>query len=231
MLKFVLCIISLMLVSFAANAQKTGKKGNAPDEKITVKREYDKDGNLIRFDSLRVFNWSSDSAFQFPLQGGWEDFFGKDYFDNHFQDHFPGDSVFSFRFPSGAMPFRFFDEEDFFKGFGGDLSDSAFSKNFLFHNDTSFFMGPKSSLMLPPGFFSPDREGMKELEKFFDQHFKSLSPDQFHGYPWKEEPQEEFLNPQQREEWEKMMQKQQKEQEEFFKKYIKQKPEKKIEKM
>jgi hypothetical protein len=229
--KTVLLLGALLLLSFVAGAQNAEKKGKAPDEKITVKREYDKNGNLIRFDSLRVFSWSSDSAFQFPLRGGWEDFFGKEYFDNHFQDHFSGDSAFTFRFPSGPKPYRFLDEEDLFKGFGFDKKDSAFSKNFLFHNDTSFFMGPNSSLMLPPGFFSPDWKGMKDLEEFFGQHFKSLSPEEFYGNPENANPLEKFLNPQQQEEWEKMMQRHQKEQEEFLKKYNKQKPEKKIKKM
>jgi hypothetical protein len=229
--KSVLFVAILVFLSFATQAQNAEKKRKAPDEKITVKREYDKNGNLTRFDSLRVFSWSSDSAFQFPLQGGWEDFFGKDYFDNHFQSHFPGDSTFNFRFPSGPAPFRFFDEEDLFKGFGFDKQDSAFSKNFLFHNDTSFFMGPNSSQMLPPGFFSPDWKGMKELEEFFGQHFKSLTPDEYYGNPGNDNPLEKFQNPQQKEEWEKMMQRQQKEQEEFFKKYNKQKPGKKLEKM
>jgi hypothetical protein len=229
--KTVLILCCLVFLAFTAGAQNAGKKKNAPDEKITVKREFDKNGNLIRFDSLRVFSWSSDSAFHLPLQGGWEDFFGKDYFDHHFQDHFMGDSVFSFGFPSGPKPLRFLDEDDFFKGFGFGMQDSAFSKNFLFQNDTSFFMGPNSSLMLPPGFFSPDWKGVKDLEEFFGQHFKSLTPDQFYGNPGNDDSMEKFLNPQQKEEWEKMMKRQQKEQEEFFRKYNKQKPGRKTEKM
>ena len=39
MVKTVVFFVSLALLSFTATAQKTEKKKNAPDEKITVKRE------------------------------------------------------------------------------------------------------------------------------------------------------------------------------------------------
>jgi hypothetical protein len=229
--KVVIFLFLIALLPLFSEAQKTEKKKNEPDEKITVKREFDKNGNLIRFDSLRVYNWSSDSSFKFPMDGGWKDFLGEDFFENHSGNPFTGDSAFSFRFPSGTMPFRFFNDDELFKGFGFDKPDSSFSRNFMFRNDTSFFMGPNSSLMLPPGFFSPDLEGMKALEEFFGQHFKSFSPDQMWDKQGNKNPFEEFLNPQQKEEWEKMMQKQQKEQEEFFKKWNKQKSGNKTEKM
>jgi hypothetical protein len=196
-----LVILSLILASalFFVQAQKTEKKKNGPDEKITVKREYDKNGNLTRFDSLRVYSWSSDSTFRFPLDGGWQDFFGKEFFDDHFGKNFNG--------------------------------DSAFSGNFFFHNDTSFFMGPHSPMMLPPGFIAPDRKGMQDLEKLFREHFKSFSPDEFFNNTVPDEPFGKFLDPGQQEEWDKMMQRQQKEQEEFMKKWNRQQTNKKIEKM
>jgi hypothetical protein len=231
MKKFVVLFLILALTPFFSQAQKTVKKGNAPDEKITVKREYDKNGNLTRFDSLRVFSWSSDSTFRFPPDGGWQDFFGKEFFDNQFGKNFKGDSAFSFRFPKQPVPFHFFNEEDFFKGFGDVKNDSVFSRNFFFHNDTSFFMGPHSSMMLPPGFIAPDLKGMQDLEKLFREHFKSFSPDEIFNNPFSDEPAGKFMNPQQQDEWDKMMQRQQKEQEEFIKKWNKQQTNKKIEKM
>ena len=180
-------------------AQKSEKQKSSPDEEIKVKREYDKDGNLIRFDSLRVFKWS-------------------------------GDSAFSFQFPEGFPSFRFFGEDDFMKDFGLD-KDSSFLRNFMFPDDSSFFMGPHSSMMLPPGFFAPDRKGFSDLEQFFGKDFKPLFPDDFLNLPEKTIPEEEFFSPRQKEEWEKMMRRHQQEQEEFFKKWNQTKPGKKIEKM
>ena len=226
---FVLIAAVLAISTLSAEAQKSGSRKNSPDEKITVKREYDKNGNLTGFDSLRVYSWSSDSSFSFPLNGGWEDFFGKDFFDNNFSGHLWADSIFSFHFPPGMSPFRFFDEEDLFKGFGD--KDSSMVRNFMFHNDTSFFMGPRSSLMLPPGFIVPDHKGMQDLEKYFGQQFRSFDNDKFFGNPGDESPFGQFFSPRQKEEWDKMMERQKKEQEEFFKKWNKQKSEKKTEKM
>jgi len=223
--------LCLTVLSFAAEAQKVEKKKNSPDEKITVKREYDKNGNLIGFDSLRVYSWSTDTAFHFPKESGWESFFGKDFFDHQFGDRLSGDSAFHFKFPAGPVPFHFFDEEDLFKGFGLNPGDSANFRNYIFHNDTSFFMGPDTSFMLPPGFFVPDMKGMQDLEKYFGQHFKSFSPEEFFGVPGESNPIEKYLDSQQMEEWNKLMEKQQKEQQEFYQKWNKQKPDKKTEKM
>jgi hypothetical protein len=229
MKKVFLWVICMMVLLFSAGAQNNEKKKNTPDEKITVKREFDKDGNLISFDSLRVYSWSTDSAFQIPQ--GWENFFGKDFFDDRFGKQFPGDTAFSFAFPQGTSPFRFFDEEDLLKGFGLNPDDSVDFRNYIFHNDTSFFMGPKSSFMLPPGFFVPDMKGMQDLEKYFDQHFKSFSPDEFYNNPGEGSPFKRFMDPQQQEEWNKLIEKQQQEQQELYKKWNKQKSGKKTEKM
>jgi len=128
-------------------------------------------------------------------------------------------------------PFRFFDEEDLFKGFGLFPDDTTDTRSYIFHNDTSFFPGPDSAFMLPPGFFAPDMKGLEDLQQYFDKHFKSFSPDEFFNDPDKESPYGKFLDPKQREEWEKLIQKQQQEQEEFYKKWKNQKPAKKTEKM
>jgi hypothetical protein len=224
-------IMSMCLVIFAvsAGAQKTDKKKNSPDEKITVKREYDKNGNLISFDSLRVWKWSGDSSFQYPLDEGWENFFGKNFFDERSRFPFFGDSASSFLQPFGNLHFRFLDEDDLFKNFGVVPDDSMHIRNFLFHNDSSLFMGPDSSFMLPPGFFFPDMKGMEELQKYFDRHFKSFSPGE---YPEEQAtPFNRFIDPRQQEEWEKLMKKQQQELDEFNKKWNKQNRGKGIEKM
>jgi hypothetical protein len=47
-----------------ANIQALDKdqKKNQPKEDIKVNREYDEQGNLIRFDSTYTYNWSSDTT-------------------------------------------------------------------------------------------------------------------------------------------------------------------------
>jgi hypothetical protein len=211
-------------------AQKSEKQKSSPDEEIKVRREYDKDGNLIRFDSLRVFKWSGDSLFRFSPDGGWADFFGKEFPFNQFGMDSPGDSLLSFKSPKGFPSFRFFGEDDFLKKFGSD-ADSSFFRDFMFLDDSSFFIGPHSSLMLPPGFFAPGQQGFRDLEHFFGQDFESLFPDRFFNPPGKDLPEEDLFSPRQREEWEKMMRRHQQEQEEFFKRWNQSKPGKKFEKM
>ncbi len=43
-------------------AQDKDQKKNQPKEDIKVNREYDEQGNLIRFDSTYTYNWSSDTT-------------------------------------------------------------------------------------------------------------------------------------------------------------------------
>lgn len=223
--------LSIFLVaSLTGLSQKADKLKSTPDEKISVKKEYDKDGNLIRFDSLRVFTWSGDSLFRFSPDGGWADFFGQDFPFDRFGKKFPADSLNSFRFPGSFPSFRFFGEDDFFKDFGME-PDSSFLRNFMFMDDTSFFMGPHSSMMLPPGFFAPGPGSFPDIRRFLGKDFKSMFPDEFFNLSPDPGPGEQFISPRQKEEWEKMMRRQQQEQEEFYKRWNQQKPNKKIEKM
>lgn len=217
-------IAALLLVAvivFTATAQKTEKQKNIPEEQIKVEKEYDENGNLIRFDSLRVFRWSSDSLFQVPSGQGWESFFGKDFFDHNPGHPFPGNSLFSFPLTPGKSPFFFFDEEEFFRGFPEFSNDSSFFGSFLFHNDTSLFMGPNSSFYLPPGFFFPDRRGLEELRKHFDDQLRYFNPDEFTVPGEEENPYRRFMDPDQQKEWDQLIEKQHKEMKEFRKKWEK----------
>lgn len=225
-------IVSLCMVflTVSAVAQKATPKKNAPEEKITVKKEFDENGNLIGFDSLRIWSWSGDSAFRFQFDDGWEKLFGKGFPDENFRFPLQTDSLFPgipfsrfhFGFPGhNRFPGDFFDEPD----------DSAFFKNFLFHTDTSLFMGPNSSFLLPPGFFIPDMKGLNDLEEFLEYHFRSFSPENDPDNIDRDELFRRFIDPRQQEEWEKLMQKQQEELREFNKKWEKQNKAKGIEKM
>jgi hypothetical protein len=142
---------------------------------------------------------------------------------------FFGDTASFFAQPFGNFHFRFLDEDDLFKNFGLGLNDSTSIPNFLFHNDSSMFMGPNSSFLLPPGFFMPGMKSMKDMQQYFEKQFRSFSPE---AYPEEQTtPFKRFIDPRQQEEWEKLMKKQQQELDEFNKKWNKQKPDKGIEKM
>ena len=82
--------------AFFADAQKVDKLPKNPDEKITVNKEYDENGNLISYDSTYVNSWSSDSSMVFPYNG--EEFFS-------FRSGFPNIDKFMQQF-FGDIPFN-----------------------------------------------------------------------------------------------------------------------------
>ncbi|MDQ2177680.1 hypothetical protein [Marinifilum sp. D714] len=60
----ILFSIGILLLTFTAFGQNTENK-NLPKKDIKVNKEYDEDGNLIRYDSTYVNTWSSDSTHHF----------------------------------------------------------------------------------------------------------------------------------------------------------------------
>ena len=63
-MKRYLTIITLLMCTLASTqAQQTDRKSKSPKEDIKVNREYDENGNLIRFDSLYSYSWSGDTTF------------------------------------------------------------------------------------------------------------------------------------------------------------------------
>jgi len=60
----ILLSLCVLLISTSVFSQDTIQK-NLPKKNIDVNREYDKDGNLIRYDSTYVYSWSSDSTYHF----------------------------------------------------------------------------------------------------------------------------------------------------------------------
>jgi len=220
----------LLLCSIPASAQKKEINTSPPEEKVTVRREYDEQGNLLRFDSLRVFRWSTDSLLNLRPGEGWEKFFPRDFFSQMPGHPFSGDSLFVFPAPFDRLPFSFFHEDELFPGFGNLPGDSA--RNFIFHNDTSFFMGPHSSFMLPPGFFIPGQEGIDDIRELLEHHFKSFDFGEFPpGLGEPPAPFQRFLDPDQQKEWEELIKKQEKEMQEFRDKWEKKKPTPGLEKM
>lgn len=223
MRNFVLPILLLLATVTGSQAQQAKKNQQAPDKQISVNREYDENGNLIRFDSTYVYRWSTDSTFQFPIGKGWEDLLGKEFFQHDWSSRFFNDSSAHLPPFTGKFPFSFFDDDDFFRGFG-TLPDSVFNRHFSFRQDTTFFMGPDSSFLLPPGFFLPDMRGMEDLQKLFDERFKSFAPNDFFSNPDRQ--QRRYINPEAQDEWEKLLNKQKKELEEFRKRWEKEQQDK-----
>ncbi len=78
MKNLILVLLVLTAGFLSANAQQ---KQTKPEEKSIVNKEYDEDGNLIKYDSTFVWSWSGDSAFQFdfPMNG----FFSNDFEQLH----------------------------------------------------------------------------------------------------------------------------------------------------
>ncbi len=216
-MKHLLFLALALWVVSGASAQKNAPGKSVPDEEITVNREYDENGNLIRLDSMRVFRWSSDSTLRFPFEEGWENLFGKDFFKDERGHSLFNDSLLNFSFPFDNFPFSLFGEEDLLEPFQDFKNDSTPTGNFLFHNDSSVFMGPRSSFVLPPGFFFPDINEFEEIRELFDRHFRLSPPGSYFGTPQQPGRTEKFSNPQQQKEWELLMKKQKAEQEEWEK--------------
>ncbi|HCE57177.1 MAG TPA: hypothetical protein DER09_05070 [Prolixibacteraceae bacterium] len=190
-------IITLMLSTAFLNVTA---QVNKPEEKSIVNKEFDEDGNLIKYDSTFVWSWNGDSAFQFdfPINGF---FAGKDFPGF---DEFMMDSVFSHHFNKQFFNFEPFENDDFFEQFGQQFPDSAFSQHFKFFGDSAFVF-PFGSDNSFENFFQGDFEAM---HKEMIRHFGNMPM----GTP-------RFESEEQEKAWQELMQKQQKEKEELLKKW------------
>ena len=193
-----LATFSMILLFASANvcAQK-----NMPNEKSTVKKEFDENGNLIQYDSTYVWNWNSDSTINFSF----DDHFG---FVKDFPDMFGkffNDSVFENFGLLNDPHFSPFNNDDFFRHFQHSVPDSMIIREFPFENDSVFNF--QFGQQFPGNFnFREFDDLQRELEQQFNQH-------SFKG--------PEFQSPEQQKEWEELMKKQQKEKEELMKKWKK----------
>ncbi|GAB1450104.1 hypothetical protein MASR2M47_01600 [Draconibacterium sp.] len=189
-------LIAFLILLFCASIPIWAQK-NAPQEKSTVKKEYDENGNLIQFDSTYVWQWSSDSTFTLPLDGNFA--FGHQ-FPQLFGE-FNADSIFQkFGFSNKDMLMPFGDE-DFFSQFQHSIPDSMFIDGFPFEADS--IMDFQFGDQFPENFNFQEFDDLQKLlsEKFNQQNF---------AYP-------QFKSREQKEDWEKLMQKQQKEKDEMMK--------------
>ena len=198
-MKRILFTVLMLTTGFAfAQAQE---KPTKPEEKSIVNKEYDEDGNLIKYDSTFVWSWSGDSAFQFdfPINGF---FSGKDFpgFDELMMD-----SVFSNPFNNHFFNFEPFANEEFFKQFEQQFPDSIFSNHFEFFGDSSFVFPFDFENSFGNDFFSKDFE---QLHKELQQRLGDMNFDK-----------PRFESEEQQKAWQELMEKQQKEREELKKKW------------
>lgn len=164
-----------------------------PEEKSIVNKEYDENGNLIQYDSTYVRQWNSDSTFNFSFADSL--FSGREFPDFFGELH--NDSIFK----------HFgFQNEPFFNPFGDDNPFRHFDfgfPGFPFELDSTFSFGD--------GNRHPFNFNLKEFE---DLQKKLLQQFSHHNFVIPE-----FKSPEQKEEWEKLIEKQQKEKEELLKKW------------
>jgi hypothetical protein len=154
MKRIIIFIILSSGLVFNGLAQTKEKKANSPKEDIKVNREYDEQGNLIRFDSTYTYNWSGDSTFlNEKLHGKFDHFL-----DNH--SKFLNDSSFI--------------SDPFFDDFDHDDFDQLFAEPFSNKRD--------SLLMKKFGtdhfqFFNFEGDSLKGNLKDFGDFFGQMKPD------------------------------------------------------
>jgi hypothetical protein len=191
-------LTAILIILFCASTQVMAQK-NVPSEKSTVNKEYDENGNLIQYDSTYVWQWNSDSSIGFPTNP--DSIFG-----NHFPEffgNFNSDSIFQrfgFSEKNMLMPF---DHEHFFSHFQHSIPDSLFIDRYPFKMD--------STMNLYFGHQFPGNLNFDEFDDLQNQLIEKFNRQNF-SYP-------EFKTQEQKEEWEKLIQKQQKEKEELMKKW------------
>lgn len=144
---FLFLIVSLFL-ALGTNAQKTDQKPNSPQEKSTVKREYDEKGNLIRFDSTYTYSSSGDTILNQSISPEKIQEFFSEHFGNKSDSSFTGNS--------------------FFEGF-----DQFFSDPFSSRSDSTFIKKFKMSPHFHGFLINPDSMALsqKDFDSFFDPFF------------------------------------------------------------
>ena len=189
---------TLLIFMFCVLTQICAQK-NAPEEKSIVNKEFDENGNLIQYDSTYVWQWKSDSTMNFPFDNNFA--IGKE-FPGMFGEFF-NDSIFEQFGFLNKHDFQPFSDEEFFQQFQHSFPDSMFIHGFPFETDSIFNFEFGHQF---PGSF--DFRELEDLQKQLQEKFNHQNL----VFP-------EFKSPDQKEEWEKLMQKQQKEKEELMRKW------------
>lgn len=182
MKKFGLIINFLLCVVIISLAQEPSNKNQSPKENIVVNRQYDEKGNLIRFDSLYSYSWSSDSNFikSFDSEKFFEYFSSKSdffhdsiFFDNSVINRFFNNNQFTHETDS-ILKNRFKNQFDFFDY--NNMNDSISNFNELDRFFENLFENRNDTFRFrPDDFRKPNsvdemmllfRKQMLEMEEF-----------------------------------------------------------------
>ncbi|TNJ42440.1 hypothetical protein KFZ70_14800 [Tamlana fucoidanivorans] len=107
------------------NKDSKAKNGNSPDENISVNKEYDEHGNLIKYDSIYSYSYSSNGKTPDSL---------KLKFQKHFNSHsFFNDAFFDDFFQKDSIS-NHFDYENFF--YDGFMNQDEHIKNMMRRMDS-----------------------------------------------------------------------------------------------
>ncbi len=115
-------IISGLFVSAQNIADSITVKNHKPQIKIEVNKIYDKNGNVIRYDSTYVWSYSNGNSKAFSVN---PDSLLKR-FKPYFDEHFSGVVADSFNrniFNDSTMMFDFFNNDNFFDQWQNELFD------------------------------------------------------------------------------------------------------------
>ena len=156
-------LIMGMLFPVAALFAQEAEKSDEPDEQIIVNKEYDKEGNLIGYDSTHISKWSSDTTFQLPF--GIPHFEGDDFrgMQELLSDFFGDSARLNFNFP-GNMKMPMWDIDKFMDPFSSIFPDSLFKGDFNFRPDSAYGNFLSDSLFqLHDSMIFPDLKIMEEL--------------------------------------------------------------------
>jgi len=179
---YILLLALIFGFQWTMTAQKSKLNPTAPKEDIRVNREYDENGNLIKFDSLYSYSWSGDSLlvdsihpgnFRIPFGNDFHffsdsSFFGPKFFQDRDQDWFDllsrkQDSIMNqfrlhqqFYFKNDSIESNFMEMDEFFKQFSENKKDS---------------ISPLSPFTKPFN-FSPN--SMSDMMKMLEQQIKEM---------------------------------------------------------
>jgi hypothetical protein len=160
----------IMAVCDIVYSQPDSIKKQLPQEKVTVNKEYDENGNLISFDSTYFYSSSGDTTLRrFPDDIDFSDFF--DWKGNFFFN----DSAL-IDDPLEGFHFNNHEFEKFYKHFSELFSDSVDHDLFSYRNDSIFKFHRDST----QAFHFRNDEFMQEFEKQLnDSMFMQFSDPDF----------------------------------------------------
>ena len=150
--------VFILLFSFTGFTQKQDTK-TLPNKNIKVHREYDKDGKLIRYDSISVYSWSSDSSHHFKPDSSFFKFSDSHEMRKKMKEHL--EHLFKRDSSTNKTFHHPFFSDDFFNR---DFFDPQFFQNDFFSRDSS------------------KKDFFKEFEEMFEDrmNFKDENIDQMH---------------------------------------------------